>query len=178
MKEKLSEIKLTALECINDCNDLAALEDARIRFLGKKGELTAVLRGMGALSAEERPVVGALANEVRSAIEAAIDEKKTGLAKAIAEAKLKEETIDVTMPGKTQPLGKQHPLTKVLEEMTADTESVAKILLAVKPKYRAAILAEMNPTNAAKITKKMLDLDEEYFKNFEEYHLLCQNMIQ
>ena len=117
MKEKLSEIKLTALECIKSCDNLTDLEDIRIRFLGKKGELTAVLRGMGALTAEERPIVGALANEVRASIESAIDDKKTGLANALAQAKLKEETIDVTMPGKTQPLGKQHPLTKVLEEM-------------------------------------------------------------
>jgi len=117
MKEKLGEIKLSALQCIAESDGLATLEDIRIRFLGKKGELTAVLRGMGGLSAEERPVVGALANEVRAAIEAAIDEKKDTLSRALAEAKLKEETIDVTMPGKTQPLGKQHPLTKVLEEM-------------------------------------------------------------
>ena len=77
MKEKLSQIRLTAKEYIAGCESLTEIEDIRIKFLGKKGELTQVLRGMGALSAEERPIVGALANEVRSDIESAIEEKKT-----------------------------------------------------------------------------------------------------
>lgn len=117
MREKLSEIRLSAKACIENCEKLSDIEEIRIRFLGKKGELTAVLRGMGALSAEERPVIGALANEVRSDIESAIDEKKTALNKAESEKKLKEETIDVTMPGTVKELGKKHPLTKVLDEI-------------------------------------------------------------
>lgn len=117
MKEKLSQIRLTAKEYIAGCESLTEIEDIRIKFLGKKGELTQVLRGMGALSAEERPIVGALANEVRSDIESAIEEKKTGLEKAAAEVQLKAETIDVTMPGKETVLGKKHPLTQVLDEI-------------------------------------------------------------
>lgn len=117
MKEKLSQIRLTAKECIAACENLAEIEDIRIRFLGKKGELTSVLRGMGALSAEERPIIGALANEVRADIEADIDSKKTALESAKAEAMLKAETIDVTMPGKEIKLGKKHPLTQVLDEI-------------------------------------------------------------
>lgn len=117
MKEKLSQIRLTAKEYIAGCESLTEIEDIRIKFLGKKGELTQVLRGMGALSAEERPIVGALANEVRSDIESAIEEKKTGLEKAAAEVQLKAETIDVTMPGKQTVLGKKHPLTQVLDEI-------------------------------------------------------------
>ena len=117
MKEKLSQIRLTAKEYIAGCESLTKIEDIRIKFLGKKGELTQVLRGMGALSAEERPIVGALANEVRSDIESAIEEKKTGLEKAAAEVQLKAETIDVTMPGKETVLGKKHPLTQVLDEI-------------------------------------------------------------
>ena len=117
MKDKLNEIKLSALNCINDCNELAGLEEIRIKFLGKKGELTSVLRGMGALSAEERPVIGALANEVRAEIEAASTAKKNTLSREAAAKKLKEEKIDVTMPGVMGPLGKKHPLNKVLDEM-------------------------------------------------------------
>ncbi|MBQ8605238.1 MAG: phenylalanine--tRNA ligase subunit alpha [Clostridia bacterium] len=117
MKEKLSQIRLTAKEYISGCESLNEIEDIRIKFLGKKGELTSVLRGMGALSAEERPVIGALANEVRADIEAAIDEKKTALESAAAEIKLKAEKIDVTMPAKEILIGKKHPLTQVLDEI-------------------------------------------------------------
>ena len=117
MKEKLSQIRLTAKEYIEKCENLAEIEDIRIKFLGKKGELTSVLRGMGALSAEERPVVGALANEVRADIEAAIDNKKSALEAAAAEIKLKAEKIDVTMPAKEISIGKKHPLTQVLDEI-------------------------------------------------------------
>jgi len=117
VKQKLEEIRVSAKECIESCNALTEIEEIRIRFLGKKGELTAVLRGMGALSAEERPIVGALANEVRADITDAIDSKKAMLEAAESEKKLKEETIDVTMPGKVYELGKKHPLTKVLDEI-------------------------------------------------------------
>ena len=117
MKEKLSQIRLTAKEYIAGCESLNEIEDIRIKFLGKKGELTQVLRGMGALSAEERPIVGALANEVRADIESAVEDKKAKLEKAAAEVQLKAETIDVTMPGKEMVLGKKHPLTQVLDEI-------------------------------------------------------------
>ena len=96
MKEKLLEIKAKALSLLSDDN--CDVEDIRIKYLGKKGELTAVLRGMGQLTPEERPVVGQLANEVRADIEKAITEKKANAEKAMLEKKLRSEKIDVTMP--------------------------------------------------------------------------------
>ena len=115
MKEKLLAIKAEALGQIAspDCD----LEQIRIKYLGKKGELTAVLRGMGALSSEERPIVGQLANEVRANIEEAIAKKSSELKeKALAEQLLRER-IDVTMPGKAPAMGHIHPLTKVQREL-------------------------------------------------------------
>lgn len=117
MKQKLEQIKATALDVLKNASDMDALEEARIKFLGKKGELTAVLKGMGQLSAEERPKIGALANEIRAAIENHIDTKKAEIASKLEEIKLKEEVIDVTMPGKAQNKGEIHPLTKVMNNI-------------------------------------------------------------
>ena len=115
MKETLARIRTEALEQIQAPD--ADTEQIKIKYLGKKGELTAVLRGMGALSAEERPVIGQLANEVRADIEAALAAKvKEAQAKAL-EAKLKAEKLDVTMPGKTPAMGHIHPLTQVQREL-------------------------------------------------------------
>lgn len=110
--KKIREEALTALDA-QDCN----IEEIRIKYLGKKGELTSVLRSMGQLSAEERPKMGQLANEVRATIEekiAALAEKQK--AKALSEA-LEKEKIDITVPGRKQKLGKLHPLTQVQREM-------------------------------------------------------------
>ena len=115
MKEKLAQIRVEALEQI--ASDSADLEQIKIKYLGKKGELTAVLRGMGALSAEERPVIGQLANEVRSAIEEAIGKKAQELQAKALEQKLKAEKLDVTMPGAPTPVGHVHPLTQVQREL-------------------------------------------------------------
>lgn len=117
MKEKLEQIRKAALDTLQNASDIDALEEARIRFLGKKGELTAVLKGMGQLSAEERPKIGALANEIRSAIENHIDTKKSELAAKLEEIKLKAEVVDVTMPGKSHKTGEIHPLTKVMNNI-------------------------------------------------------------
>lgn len=117
MKENLKKIKADAEAALKEAQTLEALEELRVKFLGKKGELTSVMKGMGALSAEERPVVGQLANEVRSFIEGAIDEKKTALASETAEKKILAETIDVTIPGNRQKKGKTHPLTTVLNDL-------------------------------------------------------------
>ncbi len=115
MKEILEKIRLEALSAI--AADDADIEQIKIKYLGKKGELTAVLRGMGALSAEERPVVGQMANEVRAAIEAAIAEKTTALQAKALEEKLRSEKLDVTMPGAAAPVGHIHPLTRVQREL-------------------------------------------------------------
>lgn len=117
MREKLEQIKADALSALKNASDIDALEEARIKFLGKKGELTAVLKGMGKLSAQERPVIGALANEIRASIENHIDTKKSEIAAKLEEIKLKAEVIDVTMPGKSQKTGGLHPLTKVMENI-------------------------------------------------------------
>lgn len=117
MKEQLLSIKKAADEKLSQLHTVQSLEDIRIRVLGKKGELTQVLRQMGSLSAEERPVIGALANEIRAAIEKAISEKKNELLKAEREKKIKNETIDVTMAGKRPQIGGLHPITKVLDEV-------------------------------------------------------------
>lgn len=117
MKEKLQEIKRAVEQVLAEAADLDTLENIRIKYLGKKGELTAVLKGMGKLSPEERPVIGALANEIRSFLEKEIDEKKSELSRKLQEVKLKKEVIDVTMPGKKQETGKLHPLTQVMDDI-------------------------------------------------------------
>ena len=118
MKETLNRIKVEALEAIaSPETDDAALEALRVKYLGKKGELTAVLRGMGQLSPEERPVVGQIANEVRAEIEGAITAKKADLKEKALSAALVAEKLDVTVPGKAQKIGHRHPLTLVQRDM-------------------------------------------------------------
>ena len=118
MKEKLEKILDQALTEIGTADAKDTLEAARIKYLGKKGELTAILRGMGQLSAEERPVIGQVANEIRAKIESAIDEAGQKAAAHEMERRLQRETLDVTLPGKKITLGKKHPLTTVLDEVT------------------------------------------------------------
>lgn len=115
MKEKLLNIKAEAEQLLNTPD--ADLEALRIRYLGKKGELTALLRGMGALSPEERPLIGALANEVRTFIENEITEKKAEAEAHAMEKKLLAERLDVTMPSKLPDMGERHPLSKVQKNM-------------------------------------------------------------
>ena len=117
MREKLEQIKTSALEAIHNASDLKILEELRVQYLGKKGEVTAVLRGMKDLTAEERPIVGQMANEVREVLENALAEKKVGLESEAVNQKLKEEVIDITMPGRKMPKGHMHPLHKTLEEV-------------------------------------------------------------
>lgn len=117
MKEKLEEIRLEAFESLKNAGDLKILDDLRVKFLGKKGELTQILKGMGSLSAEERPILGQIANEVRFAIESKIDETKTFLASKEQEIRLKSEIIDVTMPGHICKLGHKHPLSIITDEI-------------------------------------------------------------
>lgn len=117
MKEQLQKIKEKASAEIAAMSDAKALEDLRVKILGKKGELTAILKQMGQLSAEERPVIGQLANDVRAALEAAISEKSASLKAGLLEQRLKFEAVDVTMPGERREAGKRHPLNIVLEDL-------------------------------------------------------------
>ncbi len=117
MKEQLQSIKEAALGAVSGCGDLKELDALRVKFLGKKGELTAILKQMGGLSAEERPVIGQLANDVRTAIETAIKDKSEQLKSAETELRLKAEAIDVTMPGKRFANGRRHPMNIVLDEL-------------------------------------------------------------
>ena len=117
MKQQLENIRSQALAALEQARTPAALEELRVKLLGKKGELTAVLKQMGKLSAEERPVMGQLANSVRAAIEETLEKRKTEISAAVLEAKLESEAIDVTIPGDVVPLGHQHPMNMVLQEV-------------------------------------------------------------
>ncbi|CAM3541811.1 phenylalanine--tRNA ligase subunit alpha [Marinicrinis lubricantis] len=117
MKDKLLALQDEALKLLEQADSLSALNDLRVKYLGKKGPLTEILRGMGALSAEERPVIGQVANEVRSAIENAVQSKQEALEAAETQKRLMSETIDVTLPGRAPGKGAVHPLNKVIEEI-------------------------------------------------------------
>jgi len=117
MQEKLPEIKKRALEEITKANNLQEIEALRIEFLGKKSEINELMKGMGALSAEERPVFGALINEVKDEIEKALASKKEEFEEVAMLAKMEKEKIDVTIPGNRQVMGRIHPLNKVLNQI-------------------------------------------------------------
>ena len=117
MKEQLATIRAQALAAIESASDSAALDALRVQYLGKKGELTAVLKQMGKLSAEERPVMGQLANEVRAVLESAIEAQAAVLADKALEQRLRDEALDVTIPGKTFHLGHKHPMYLALDEI-------------------------------------------------------------
>ncbi|MCL2392407.1 MAG: phenylalanine--tRNA ligase subunit alpha [Oscillospiraceae bacterium] len=117
MKEKLEQLKNEARDALGGANTAPALESLRIKYLGKKGEITAILKQMGSLSAEERPIVGQLANKIREDIECAISEKATELETAALLERLVSEAIDVTIPGKLCSVGRRHPTNIVLDEV-------------------------------------------------------------
>ena len=117
MKDRLEQIKKEAIAQIQASDVPERLNDVRVRFLGKKGELTAVLKGMKDVAPEERPKVGQLVNETRAAIEAIMEETKQKMEKVIREEKLKAEVIDVTLPSKKNSVGHRHPNTIALEEV-------------------------------------------------------------
>lgn len=116
-KEQLEAIRAEAEAALKNIETLEELDNARIKFLGKKGDLTAVLKTMGSLAPEERPVVGQLANQIRSDIAAGIEAKTKELKDAAQEARLLAETIDVTLPGESVEIGHEHPLSLVLDEV-------------------------------------------------------------
>ena len=117
MKNQLEQIKLAAMAALDEAATPAALDELRVRYLGKKGELTAVLKQMGKLSAEERPVMGQLANAVRAQIEEKLEECKASINAKVLEAKLAAEAIDVTIPGEEVAVGHQHPMNQVLQQI-------------------------------------------------------------
>jgi len=117
MKEQLEQIQAQALAALEAAATPAALEELRVRLLGKKGELTAVLKQMGKLSPEDRPVMGQMANSVRAAIEEKLEARKAEIHAAVLEEKLAKEAIDVTIPGKQISLGHQHPMNQVLQQI-------------------------------------------------------------
>ena len=117
MKEALQNIRQSADALIAQAADAAAVDELRVRFLGKKGELTALLKQMGKLSAEERPAMGQLANSVRARLEEAIDGRRVALEEAALEAQLEAEALDVTLPGKRIKGGHKHPMDVVIDEV-------------------------------------------------------------
>ncbi len=117
MNERLVKLKENALAKINEADSLDKLNDIRVAFLGKKGELTEILKGMKDVAPEDRPKVGQIVNETRAAIEEVLEDAKKSLASKALEAKLKSEVIDVTLPAKKTNVGHSHPNTLALEEV-------------------------------------------------------------
>ena len=117
MKEQLKLLRESSLDAIAEAQTGEELEALRIKYLGKKGELTAILKQMGKLSAEERPVMGQLANEVRNILEASLEERKAAVSALMLEKRLADEAIDVTIPGKKQEMGHRHPMYTALDEI-------------------------------------------------------------
>ena len=117
MKKMLQELREVSVNAILQAQDAEALESLRVKYLGKKGELTKILKQMGKLSAEERPAMGQLANQVRAELEEAIDTRRKALSDLMMERRLKAETLDVTMPGEHNEIGHKHPMYVVLDEI-------------------------------------------------------------
>ncbi|MCD1259321.1 phenylalanine--tRNA ligase subunit alpha [Paenibacillus athensensis] len=117
MKERLEALKVEALQELGGVQSQQELNELRIKYLGKKGPLTEILRGMGALSAEERPVIGQVANDVRAAIEEVIEAKQAAYQQQETENRLRAETIDVTLPGRPSPQGAVHAINKVVQQI-------------------------------------------------------------
>jgi phenylalanyl-tRNA synthetase alpha chain len=117
MREKLEQMRDDALRCIEQANGEAALQDIRVRFLGRKGELTGLMKGLGALSAEERPVVGQLVNTIKDCIESALESALASAREQEIQQRLQSERIDITLPGRRLSCGTKHPITLVIEEV-------------------------------------------------------------
>ena len=117
MKELMQGLRDASLKAITEAQDIELLETLRVKYLGKKGELTAILRQMGKLSAEERPAMGQLANQLRSDIESAIEQRKGELSSILLERKLRQEAVDVSLPGEKHRIGHKHPMYNVLDQI-------------------------------------------------------------
>ena len=117
MKNKLNEIQETALKLIEDAKESTVLQDIRVKYLGKKGELTTILKSMKDLSKEERPVMGKLVNDVKKVVEEKLDEAVSKIKEEEKKKKLESEVIDITLPGKKNVIGKRHPLELTIERI-------------------------------------------------------------
>lgn len=117
LETQLQDLQTEASRAIAAVTELTALEQERVAYLGKKGKLSQILRGMGKLSAEERPRLGALANEVKETIQAQLEQVKRNLEAAAIATQLAAETLDVTMPGVSRPLGRIHPLNSIIDRI-------------------------------------------------------------
>ena len=118
LQQELEELRAQTLDSIKGAATTDALEEVRVGVLGKKGTLTSILRGMRDLPKEERPLVGKMSNEVRDAIEAALEEKKRELSAAELEARMQAGAIDITLPGRSHPIGSQHLITHIIDEVS------------------------------------------------------------
>ncbi|WP_252179176.1 phenylalanine--tRNA ligase subunit alpha [Endozoicomonas sp. 4G] len=114
----VSPIVVSAMADVESAANVADLDQVRVRFLGKKGELTQLLKGLGKLSPEERPKAGGFINEAKQQVQAALDVKRKGLEQAALQARLDSEAIDVTLSGRSQNLGTVHPITRTMERIT------------------------------------------------------------
>ena len=117
MREMLQQLRKVAVDAILSAADAECLESLRIQYLGKKGELTKLLKMMGKLDPAERPAMGQLANQVRAEVENAIAQRRAEVAQMLLQARLEAETVDVTLPGAEQQIGHEHPMYKVLDEI-------------------------------------------------------------
>jgi phenylalanyl-tRNA synthetase, alpha subunit len=117
--ENLETLLAQGKQAVAETDTLAALDEIRVQYLGKKGELTQLLKGLGKLSADERPAAGALINEAKDALQAEITARRDALESSAMEAKLAAETVDVTLPGRGQSVGGMHPVTRTLERIEA-----------------------------------------------------------
>ena len=117
MQKQIEQIKQNALQELNSIEDAKQLEEVKVKYLGKKGELTLILRGMGGLSAEERPIVGSLVNQVRDELETLIEKKKNEFENLELQKRLETENIDITMPSKKIKLGSVHPITQIINDV-------------------------------------------------------------
>ena len=172
MKEMLEALRSASRQAIDEAVDMEALENLRIKYLGKKGELTAILKQMGRLSAEERPVIGQLANQVRAELESELEARKAALAARLQELRLNAETLDVTIPGTEVCLGKKHVLNTVLDEV-AEIFTGMGFTIAEGPEIELSVY-DFDRLNIPENHTVREWTDTFYITEDEAVHLRCQ----